>query len=130
MPSAEKYIFLHDPSVAPIETPENEGFAEALALFTTLQQGGVPIEVVNTTQLDERVLQDRYLHAVAASVVKKYRIRQVFGSRRRSGWLFGKGVPALLVYKEWSQYPEDVYPHNNAGRIVTIKDFLESTINK
>ncbi len=36
-----------------------------------------------------------YIEAIAPSVLKKYRVRQVFGSR--AGWPFGREVPALVV---------------------------------
>ncbi len=38
-----------------------------------------------------------YIEAIAPSVLKKYRVRQVYGSRRRAGWPFGREVPALAV---------------------------------
>ena len=38
-----------------------------------------------------------YIEAIAPSVLKKYRVRQVFGSRQRAGWPFGREVPALVV---------------------------------
>jgi len=50
-------------------------------------------------------------------------VRQVFGSRRHSGWLFGRGVPALVVVGA-SGFAEDVYPHDSAGRYVMIAEFL------
>jgi len=71
-----------------------------------------------------------YFDAVGPSVLKKYRIRQVFGSRRNSGWLFGKGVPALIVVDPGKQYPEDVYPRKEGGQIVTINDFLKSLLGE
>ena len=60
------------------------------------------------------------------SVLKKYRVRQVFGSRRHSGWLFGRQVPALVAYDEKTGYPTDVYPHEQGLTSVEIETFLES----
>jgi hypothetical protein len=67
---------------------------------------------------------------VFPSVIKKFGIRRVFGSRRRSGWLFGREVPALLVYEEEGEDPVDVYPHDELGIIKTTKQYLENMLNK
>jgi hypothetical protein len=65
------------------------------------------------------------------AVRKKVRVRQVFGSRRDPGFAFGKGVPALLVYEDEGRYLVDVYPHEElAGRLITIKEFLQSLLDK
>ncbi len=42
------------------------------------------------------------------------------------GWLFGRGVPALVVMCDRSGAVEDVYPHERAGKLVTIYDFFYS----
>jgi hypothetical protein len=55
-------------------------------------------------------------------------VRQVFGSKRHPGFLFGRGVPALLVYDDGKPYPADVYPHRGRTRTVTIRAFLEELL--
>jgi hypothetical protein len=50
----------------------------------------MPFEMIDTSEMAADALQREYIDAIAASVVRKYRVRQVFGSRRRSGWLFGR----------------------------------------
>jgi hypothetical protein len=64
-----------------------------------------------------------YEKAYRPSVFKRYKIRRVFGSHRRSGIYFGI-KPALLVYEEESPYPTDVYPHDIHGKVIAIEDFL------
>jgi len=118
-----KYKLFYQPAVALTEAPCNAGIGEALGRAEELRQRGVPLEMIDTTQMAPDALQREYINAIAASVVKKYRVRQVFGSRRHSGWLFGRGVPALVVVGS-SGYAEDVYPHDSAGRYVTIAEFL------
>jgi hypothetical protein len=41
--------------------------------------------------------------------------------------LFGRAVPALLISDPSHKTPGDVYPHDEAGRIVTIHDFLAAS---
>lgn len=111
----------------PMDTPANEGIANAFALLKEAGEKGIECEWINTSKISEEDRMHAYFDAVGPSVLKKYRIRQVFGSRRNSGWLFGKGVPALIVI-DTAKRPEDVYPRNEAGRLVTIKEFLQELV--
>ena len=119
-----------DSTVEPLTSPVNEGITTALALLNQAESNGIQCERIDTSKLSESERTDAYFQAVAPSVLKKYRIRQVFGSRRNSGWLFGKGVPALTVTQPGNKYPDDVYPRNERGRIVTIKHFLEESLRR
>lgn len=85
-----------------------------------LEKLGLPCERIDTTKMPNDDIIDAYGQAILPSVYRKYRIRQVFGSRRNSGWLFGKQVPALLVFEKDGKYPTDVYPHEEHGTEVTI----------
>ena len=85
---------------------------------------------VDTAKLSDEELYEVYMQAVIPSVRKKFGIRRVFGSRKRSGYLFGKGVPALLVYDHEGEYPVDVYPHKEVGRIITIEEFLQELLTR
>jgi len=106
----------------PLDLLCNQGFDEVITL---LKNQGSQYEIIDTTTLSEEELYSAYSDAWVPSVYKKFRIRRVFGSRRHSGWLFGKGVPALLIYEKGKKYPIDVYPHEERGRIITIKEYLE-----
>jgi hypothetical protein len=77
---------------------------------------------------DERM--KTYIAALAPSVLRKYRVRRVFGTHRRAGSAFGRGVPALVVWDEIGDIVADVYPHEEAGRIITICDFLTQSSKK
>ena len=108
-----------------LDIPSNKDFDDVGNLLKLLSRKGINIEIFNMDSLSEADALKAYSHAVVPSVFKKFGIRRVFGSRRRSGWLFGKGVPALLVYEEDQDYPVDVYPHDEGqGTIRTIKEFL------
>jgi len=113
----------------PIDVPANRGFHEVMNILWLLKKRGINNEVIDTDSLPEEDIQKAYQDAVIPSVYKKFGIRRVFGSRRRSGWLFGKEVPALLVYEEGEKYPYDVYPHDDGqGIIKTINRFLQDVV--
>ena len=115
----------HSTKHPPLDVPPNKSVNEVLNLLGLLQKKGVSNEIIDTDSLSEEEIQKVYLAAVVPSVFKKFGIRRVFGSRRRSGWLFGREVPALLVYEEGEQYPADVYPRDEGrGRVKTIREFL------
>ncbi len=108
-----------------LDIPCNKDFDNVENLLKLLSRKGITVEIINMDSLSEADTLKAYSDAVMPSVFKKFGIRRVFGSRRRSGWLFGRGVPALLVYEEDEDYPIDVYPHDEGqGRIRTVKEFL------
>jgi hypothetical protein len=100
---------------------------EIRAILKQLATRGVQFEIVETSTLPDEALMEAYLEAVKSAVLRKYRVRQVFGSQRHPGRLFGKEVPALVVYE--NHVPSDVYPHEEGGRIVTIREFLEGMLH-
>jgi len=112
--------------VQPFDDPRNEGYDNVPALLEHIENKGVKCHRIDTSQLTEEQVTEAYIHSVVGPTqLKKYRVRQVFGSARHSGWLFGKQVPALVVYRSGSQVPEDVFPHAVGGHIVTIREYLE-----
>lgn len=117
----------------PLDVPANRGFDydKIVALLESLRTKGIEYETINSVGLSEEELSEAYLNAIVPSVHKKYRIRRVFGSRRRSGWFFGRRVPGLLVYEGEDRYPTEVLPHEDQnGRIVTVRDYLESLLGR
>jgi hypothetical protein len=85
--------------------------------------------MIDTSQLTAEQIGEAYIHSVVGPTqLKKYRVRQIFGSARHSGWLFGKQVPALVVYSSGSHVPEDVYPHDELGHTLTIKEYLKTLL--
>jgi hypothetical protein len=115
--------------VEPLSTPGNEGFGQVSALLQELEEKGVKCDRIDISQLADDQVAEAYIHSVVGPTqLKKYRVRQLFGSARRSGWLFGKQVPALVAYRSGSQVPEDVFPHVAGGRIVTIREYLEKLV--
>ncbi|MFC2019102.1 hypothetical protein ACFLU4_04000 [Chloroflexota bacterium] len=51
---------------------------------------------------------------------------------KRTVNMFGKEIPALLVYQEGEQYAVDVYPHEKRGGFVynTIVKFLNALVEE
>ena len=120
----QEYVFYCDPSVILRGLPCNAGIDEARKRIEDLCRHGVKIRVVDTAQMSDQERWTAYMGVIAPSVMKKYPIRQVFGSRRQSGFMFGRGVPALVVQTPPGEMAEDVFPHEESGRIVTINESL------
>ena len=122
--------FYYSTGTDPSLIPTNEGVADVTRLLEELDMPGVPVEMVDVAELTEKERTDAYLDAVGVSVIKKYRIRQVFGSRRISGMSFGKNVPALIIINLEAGKPEEVYPRQEPGRIVPIAAFLRAYLGE
>lgn len=123
---------IHQPWSPHLDSPENEGFdlSKMESLLKRLERLGVAWEAIDSAAIPADQLSDLYLESTVPTAHRKYHVRQVFGSKRHSGFLFGKQVPALLVYEPGGRYPSDVYPHRAGDRIVTIKTFLEGLLKK
>jgi hypothetical protein len=115
----------------PLASPDNGGF-DLLAIrgiLRRLESLGVPWEIADAMPMSDEQLENLYIEATLPTARAKYRVRQVFGSKRHAGFLFGRGVPALLVYEDAKPQPADVYPHRRGSRTVTIRAFLEELLN-
>lgn len=112
--------------LAPVrEIPANEEFDEALRLIEELRISGLLVDIVDTAAMSANELHRLYFRSIAPAVIKKYRVRQIFGSRRRPATLFGREVPALVTFGP-TGYAEDLFPHEQDGVVVTIRDFLKT----
>jgi len=113
-------------TIQPFDDDRNEGYGEVPALLEQIEKKGVKCHRIDTNQLTEiQMIEAYYRSVVGPTKLKKYRVRQVFGSTRQSGWLFGRQVPALVVYRSDSQVPEDVFPHALGRHMITIRQYLE-----
>lgn len=126
-----KLVFYHASGESPLVVEHNAGLEDVAALLERVGARGIPVEVLDTSGWDARKLEEAYGLAVLPAVVRHsrdYSVRRVFGTRRRGGVFFGRGVPALLVFREGNRFPADVYPHDDRGRPVTIRDFLQELL--
>lgn len=121
---------VHHSQTRPIASPDNEGFdLEAIrGILQQLEESGVSSKIVDVMTWSDGERTDLYLEATVPTALKKYQVRQVFGSKRHAGFLFGREVPALLVYEPGKEHPVDVYPHRAGSRTVTIRAFLENLL--
>lgn len=121
---------IHHSRVQPLASPENAGLdlREIKGILQQLEEIGVSWEIIDVVTWSTEELTKLYLEAILPTARKKYQVRQVFGSKRHAGYLFGKEVPALLVYEPGRRSPVDVYPHRSGGRTVTIRAFLEGLL--
>jgi hypothetical protein len=103
---------------------------EVLEKLKKLKDAGVDVKIIDVVGWTRDMLYELYMEAVKAAVKKGYtgyRIRKIFGSARDSFKYFGREVPALFV-RDHNEELEDVYPHEEGGRIITISAFLNSAI--
>src|SRR2546426_3803940 len=88
---------IHHSRTVPVASLENEGFdlQETKAFLQRLEERGVPWEVVDAMTIADDELMNLYLEGTLATARRKYRVRQVFGSKRHAGFLFGRGVRSM-----------------------------------
>jgi hypothetical protein len=111
------------------DTPANAGFDRTaiVAQLAALRADGYDYELVNGDALSDQERSGLYGQAFSALVRagNRYRIRQVFGSRRHGGGDYlGSGVAALLVFSDGE--PVDVYPHQVGDGYETIHAYLDA----
>jgi hypothetical protein len=124
-PMDKEYVLYCSRSAILNEHPYNAGIYEALERAEDLRKQGWKIRAVDTAQMTEDEKYAAYLRSTTPAMKNKSPIRQVFGSLKQSGFMFGLGVPALLVQSPSGEVV-DVFPHRESERIVTINEFLSS----
>jgi len=63
---------------------------EVHAMLEQLATRGVQLEMVETSTLSDEALMKAYLEAAMPAVWRKYRVRQVFGSKRHRSARLGR----------------------------------------
>lgn len=120
-----EYVLYCDRSAILKDHAYNSGVFEALERANDLCRKGWKVRTVDTAHMNEDERFAVYLKATTPAMKNKNPIRQVFGSRKQSAFMFGLGIPALLVQTSTGEVV-DVFPHKESERIVTINDFLSS----
>jgi len=126
----------YDSTQQPFESdPANEDWGDARALWDKLKASGkAQCQEMDTSTLSDEEREEGYWKAVVPTqryACRGYAIRQVFGSQRKgAGPHFGRGVPALLVYKAEGKYPTDVYPHRERTGVFTIYSYLKDLLSE
>ena len=106
--------------------PANAGVGEGLPRLTRqIREAGAAYSVVDAGEMTRHDREEAYhSRAVRPSVMRRYRVRRIFGTHKYPGQYFGSEVPALVVLEDGR--PVDIYPHEEQdGTIVTIRDYLD-----
>jgi hypothetical protein len=110
--------------------PQNEGsdHEHILRRLNDLKADGHTYEVLDGDALSGEERGSIYISEACTAVARagnRYRIRQVFGSRKHIGSDdFGTSVPALIVSKNGE--PVDVYPHQVGDDYRTIRGYIDA----
>lgn len=114
----------YDPSGKGREGADSTAERDFDLLGRAIKEAGVEYRAVDVSVLESDELEEAYARlAVTPSVRKGYRIKHLFGTNKYPGSKFGRDVPALVVLEDGK--PQDVYPHEEGGRLVTIKDYVD-----
>ena len=110
-------------------SPQNDGFERETIIrrLEELHANGHDYELIDGDALSGQERSELYGQAfqALAHAGNRYRIRQVFGSRRHGGGdHLGSGVPALIVFED--EQPVDVYPHQVGDGYQTIWAYLDA----
>jgi len=121
-------VFYYDSGIKPIDCD----LPRILTILEELGRLGIDVRTVDTVGFSESERTDAYLDAIVGAVIRQAAIRQIFGSRRNSGFLFGK-VPALLVYDKSYTPPicVDIYPQRQSiidGATRSIESYLDNAL--
>lgn len=112
----------YDSTVEPFENPRFD-FAEVIKLLRLAMTSGITVRIVDTAGWDRELLIEYYKQIVG----KRRGYGDIFGTRKKKGWFFGREVPALVVLYERGQ-PE-LYPSRKGDSIITISDFLQKLLS-
>ena len=122
-----KLEFYYNSEIKPFDEPECDN-TKVIEACNELNKNGIKCDIIDTAKIAEEQRSKAYIDASMAAVRKGregYKVRQVFGSRKDSGFLFGKRVPALVVRND-NGHVVDVYPHERYTRKVPINEFLKN----
>jgi hypothetical protein len=122
-----KFYFPSDPTLL-FQDERNKGIEAVPALLERVEGLGAEVLRVDASKLSMERRFNEYAKATIPAVHKKYEVKRIFGTNRRSACWFGLQVPALVV-KETVNAVGDTYPHRKSGNIVvTIHQFLTAAL--
>jgi hypothetical protein len=108
---------------------QNMGIDAALDRLEQMQRQDSNVRIVDATELSDEERRQRYIsEAAVTGAFTSQAVRGIFGSRHYPGTKFGISVPALRIEGATRDDPGDVYPHEEAGGVVTILDFLNRRV--
>ena len=124
-----RIVFYYDSSVQ----PEDCDVKRILDTLKRLQELKANVKIVDTAGYSDEERTHPYFDAITGAVIQRAAIRQVFGSKRMPAFLFGRQVPALLIYDEAYTPPicVDVYPQRRSiidGTRRSIESYVDDAL--
>ncbi len=121
------FYFPSDPAML-FQDDRNRGIDAVPHLLEELERRGARVRRIDPLKLSAEQRIEEYTKATIPAIYKKYEVRTIFGTNRRSACLFGLQVPALVV-RPTPGAVGDTYPHRERpDTIVTIRDFLSNAL--
>ena len=121
------FYFPSDATVL-FQDERNRGIEAVPSLLEQLERFGARVRRIDLSLLTTEQRFHEYAKATIPAVHKKYEVKRIFGTIRRSACWFGQQVPALVV-KETVDTVGDTYPHRGSGNtVVTIHQFLTAAV--
>jgi len=111
----------YDSTVEPFETPQFN-LKEVERLLKILKKFGVEIKIVDTAGWSRKMLSETFKQISA----KEKSFQEVFGSKKRKGWFFGREVPGVLIIQ--GKQSVEVYPRIEKNGIKTVEDGLKKLV--
>ncbi len=116
------YFYSSDVTRKPFSHNCNQGIQAVPTLLRQLEAEGYDVEFADTTALTEKERFESYARVALPAIYKRYEVRKVLGTNRRSACWFGAEVPALHV--TGADSVGDTYPNRKGSRTATVHGFL------
>ena len=113
----------------PFDALCNKGMDAIPTLLKQARKMGLDVKEVDTANQTEKTRNESYLRVTMPAVHKRYELRKLLGTNRRSGCWFGAEVPALHVTSA-GDVIGDTYPHRKGKRVTTIHEFLVKLVDR
>ncbi len=111
----------YDSTVEPFAEPEFN-MEKIQQLLKTLMVKKVKVKIVDTAGWSREMLYEVFKKACR----KDKTLGDIFSSKQRRGWFFGREVPALLIIR--GKKIVDVYPQKGDNSIKTIAGYLQALL--
>jgi len=112
----------YDSTVEPFAEPEFNMEKIQQLLKTLIEKKKVRVKIVDTAGWSREMLYEVFKKACR----KDKSLGDIFSSKQRRGWFFGREVPALLIIR--GKKIVDVYPQRRDNNVETIASYLQALL--